>query len=213
MKKECNIVHDIMPLYLEGMVSEDTASFVNEHLKNCPECSTELEGLKNTSDIDPVSVETNQQSSEALPLKAIKKKFRTRRIVTIVAAVLITVVMICVFLNLRHVEIDYGTSKIYSQQDMDAAIKIIKDEFYTWDGCKLYSISYTDDSLCQRELEYCNTLAKEGVTYTECIVFRTYFRSPIFGGDGWNENHKYNYSWYLGRIKDGEWVLLTCGVP
>ena len=38
MKNECNIVRDILPLYLEDMVSEDTANFIKEHLKDCPEC-------------------------------------------------------------------------------------------------------------------------------------------------------------------------------
>lgn len=30
MKNECNIVRDILPLYLEDMVSEDTANFIKE---------------------------------------------------------------------------------------------------------------------------------------------------------------------------------------
>ena len=38
MKNECSIVQDILPLYVEDMVSEDTAGFVKEHLRGCPEC-------------------------------------------------------------------------------------------------------------------------------------------------------------------------------
>ena len=33
MKNECNIVRDILPLYVEDMVSEETAKFVKEHLE------------------------------------------------------------------------------------------------------------------------------------------------------------------------------------
>ena len=33
MKNECSIVQDILPLYVEDMVSEDTAGFVKEHLR------------------------------------------------------------------------------------------------------------------------------------------------------------------------------------
>ena len=39
MKNECSIVQDILPLYVEEMVSDDTVSFVREHLKDCPEMS------------------------------------------------------------------------------------------------------------------------------------------------------------------------------
>ena len=34
-------------------------------------------------------------------------------------------------------EIDYGKSELYSKEDMDAAIEIIKAEFSTWKGRNL----------------------------------------------------------------------------
>lgn len=40
--QECNIVRDILPLYVEDIVSEDTKQFVEEHLSSCEECRTEL---------------------------------------------------------------------------------------------------------------------------------------------------------------------------
>ncbi len=42
MKNECCIVQDLLPLYQENMVSEETALFVWEHLENCPECGAHL---------------------------------------------------------------------------------------------------------------------------------------------------------------------------
>ena len=119
----------------------------------------------------------------------------------------------CTFVHFKPTSIEYGTSELYSQQDMDSAIEIITNEFGSWDGCKLYSINYTDDNLCQRELKYCNTLANEGVAYDECIVFRIQFRSPVFGGGAWNANFRYEWSWYLARTEGGEWELLTWGAP
>ena len=38
MKNECNIVRDILPLYVEDMVSEETEKFVKEHLAECKNC-------------------------------------------------------------------------------------------------------------------------------------------------------------------------------
>lgn len=38
MKNECSIVRDLLPLYAEGMLSEDSAAFVKEHLDTCEEC-------------------------------------------------------------------------------------------------------------------------------------------------------------------------------
>ena len=102
---------------------------------------------------------------------------------------------------------------MYSRQDMNEALKLVKDKSYSWNGCKLYSINYAGDEYCKRELDYCNTLAPEGMTYTECIVFRMRFRSPIFGGGAWNVNSEYDWSWYLARSEGGDWYLLTWGMP
>ena len=96
---------------------------------------------------------------------------------------------------------------------MDAAIALIEDEFYSWESCRLYSISYTSDEYCENDIGYVNTLADSGVVYTDCIVFRMRFRSPIMGGGGWNANFEYDWSWYLARTQDGEWELLTWGAP
>jgi hypothetical protein len=142
-----------------------------------------------------------------------EKKAKKKRLLTIAASVILTVILIFTCINLWPASIDYGTSDIYSKEDMEAAIALIKDEFYSWEGCKLYSIYYTDDSFCQKELDYVNTLADDGVIYTECIVFRTHFRSPIFGGGAWNANSDYDWSWYLARTDSGDWDLLTWGAP
>lgn len=35
----CNVIQDILPLYLDNAVSEDTAKMVEEHLHTCKECT------------------------------------------------------------------------------------------------------------------------------------------------------------------------------
>ena len=73
---------------------------------------------------------------------------------------------------------------------------------------------YTANDLYEslKNLDYVNDLAPEGVVFSECIVFDTEFRSPIFGGGAWNPNRIYEWSWYLGRTEGGNWQLLTWGV-
>ncbi len=34
----CNIIKDILPLYVDGVVSDDTKEIVEEHLEHCEEC-------------------------------------------------------------------------------------------------------------------------------------------------------------------------------
>ena len=207
MDKQCEIVQDLLPLYVDGACSESSVAMVKEHLESCPECKTLYDKL--CSDTGEGTLKAEMVGVVAKREKKVKKK----RLLTIVVSVVLTIVLIFTVINLWPASIDYGSSEIYSREDMDDAIKLIKDQFYSWEGCKLYSIYYTDDSFCQREIEYVNTLADDGVTYTECIVFRTRFRSPVFGGGAWNANFEYDWSWYLARTEGGEWDLLTWGMP
>ena len=76
-------------------------------------------------------------------------------------------------------EVDYGESEVYSQEDMDAAIAVIMAEFGGWEGCTMRSISFTDDVLCEEDLDYVNELREEGAPeFTQAIVFSSNFHSP-----------------------------------
>lgn len=71
MKSNCNIIRDILPLYIEDMASVDTVSFVEEHLAICEECRAELEQMKN-----PKELENKSENIEAKhAIKTIKKKW------------------------------------------------------------------------------------------------------------------------------------------
>ena len=66
---------------------------------------------------------------------------------------------------------DYGTSDLYTQEDMDAAIEQIRAEFDTWEGCELHSIRYAGDECMNEEnLAWMNELKEgqsvEGAEYT-----------------------------------------------
>lgn len=95
MKNECNIIKDILPLYLENMVSDDTRKFVDEHLSQCPECKKELE----LSKID-ISIEEHSQD-ENIPsqaMKKIKREIKKKRVVTgILSAAISAIVVILLF--------------------------------------------------------------------------------------------------------------------
>ena len=91
MKNECSIIRDILPLYVENMVSEDTAEFVKGHLESCPVCRAELEKLR-----EPVEVQTEPQPDmDAAPLKRLKKALLMKKVQTILctAAVLLALML------------------------------------------------------------------------------------------------------------------------
>lgn len=92
MKNECSIVCDLLPLYAEDMVSEDTAEFVKEHLGNCHTCRAELEKLRKP--VQPVAAQ-HVPDIDAEPLKRLKKALLMEKVQAILctAAVLLALML------------------------------------------------------------------------------------------------------------------------
>lgn len=76
MKNECCFVKDVLPLYEEKLLSDETADFVRRHLSECPDCRAELEQLENTA--VPIKDDTNIAF-----LKKVKKRLFTKKIQTV----------------------------------------------------------------------------------------------------------------------------------
>lgn len=76
MKTECSIVRDLLPLYLEDMVSPETAQYVAAHLANCEECRGELDSLK---EVSPEEILENQDSAAPFQkfMKRINRQFHS----------------------------------------------------------------------------------------------------------------------------------------
>lgn len=101
MRNMCNIIRDMLPLYVEGIASADTVSFVEEHLRDCAECRAELDGMKTPNDVEKAA--SDIQNSSAMPLKTFKRKWQRKRAVLICSTVIATiVVMCCVLFAVEH---------------------------------------------------------------------------------------------------------------
>lgn len=95
MKNECSIVRDLLPLYAEHMLSDDTTMFVCDHLKQCPACTAAYEELKKAApSVD--DEDTTRREAEKNALIAVKKKVRSRSrtVAVILAACLAALVLL-----------------------------------------------------------------------------------------------------------------------
>lgn len=91
MKKiSCDIIKDVLPLYLDGIVSEDTKEMVEEHLSSCDSCRKEAELLKQNLVLPSMQ---NIQLSEVRVLKKLKSKFRKKNTIIFVSSVIIIILL------------------------------------------------------------------------------------------------------------------------
>ena len=45
MKISCDVIRDLLPLYVEDMLSNDSKNIVDEHIEQCESCGDELKKL------------------------------------------------------------------------------------------------------------------------------------------------------------------------
>lgn len=122
-----------------------------------------------------------------------------------------------------EVAIDLGSSSLYTQEELNTAILLIRDKFAVFTGCELHSIRYAgDDANNEENLEWLNSLREVrsnippedvGKQYVQVAVFLSSFHSPVEDGDyAWNQDMEYtDYQWWLGRLEDGRWEIASWG--
>ena len=52
MRNECNIINELLPLYVENMVCEDTIYFIEEHISTCEKCRNKLKSMESLNMLD-----------------------------------------------------------------------------------------------------------------------------------------------------------------
>ena len=122
----CNIMKDLLPLYKENLLSDESKILVEDHLRTCPEC----EGLLK----DEIQIERKESKPLDFVEKRIKKETRyfTLAIIALLGSILIFIIS---YLNTpRHIEYEKGLYKVYRS-----------DEIYTVEfNDKVSGIDYTD---------------------------------------------------------------------
>ena len=93
MKTECSVVRDLLPLYVEDMVSPETAQYVKSHLDECPECQSEYESLKEGAELVAIEKKPMSEVTEAKPFKTIMKRLN-RQFYSVAYAALIFLIFL-----------------------------------------------------------------------------------------------------------------------
>ena len=98
MANKCNIIQDILPLYAENMISDDTRQFVDEHLNQCQKCKQELEQIQLNI---PLAEKHQDINSPDTLLKKIGLDIKKKRVFTgVLSATISAIILILSFAHL-----------------------------------------------------------------------------------------------------------------
>ena len=92
MNENCNVVKDLLPLYEDGVCSDESKELVETHLETCEECRNELKKMKECPEIEAKDVDTGKA------IKKAKKKIGKQKKKAVIRAVAISLVL-CIFVG------------------------------------------------------------------------------------------------------------------
>ena len=129
-KRDCKIVQDLLPNYIEKLTNEETNIFIEEHLKECDECKKILENMKKD-----IKIDAKVDKREVNYFKKYSKKLKILRRV-----LLLIIVVVAIVIGRRLLILTSLTNKAYGLRDSN------KDNYYA----KLYN--YREGNLQTTEI-------------------------------------------------------------
>ena len=79
-KKDCKIVQDLLPNYIDNLTTKESNEFIENHIKECEDCKTVLENMKKDLKID-----NNQKEKKIINfIKKYNKKMRILKLILLV---------------------------------------------------------------------------------------------------------------------------------
>ena len=91
MKTSCKIIEDLLPMYHDGICSDESAVLIEEHLRECPNCSQILASLRGEIELEAMHPGNDLKPLEEIQQQIRREKKRFGRRNALIAAVLVIV--------------------------------------------------------------------------------------------------------------------------
>lgn len=100
MKYNCNVICDLLPLYVDKIASEDTNHLVEAHLEECSDCKKRYEEMKNIFPAETFAEDSNAKAAkETEKVTSYAKRIKRRRWTIIAVVALLFVILFSSFLS------------------------------------------------------------------------------------------------------------------
>ncbi len=96
MNQNCDIIRDLMPLYLDRVCSDQSSRIVEEHLNECPACKNMFLRMKN----EELETAVIEEKEEVLKRQAGYFKRKSALAGAVIAGIFMIPVLVCLIVNL-----------------------------------------------------------------------------------------------------------------
>ena len=88
MKYECEVIRDLLPLYMENVCSLQSKKVIEEHLNECADCQNYLDTLKEAEVVEDHCYDREKESRKERFIKYMNRKIKLKWIITLAVTIL-----------------------------------------------------------------------------------------------------------------------------
>ena len=198
MKNKCNVARDLMPLVIDGVASEESQQYVDEHIAECTECALTYGAMR-------VELPRANQEKERAEMEKAAKKLRRKHVLRGIAG---TLAGILTFLTCY-----LGIPELLAQYDE----KQFKEKYVCENGdLKLealyYDVSRGESQNARVQVDIHSFPSGDPYFHIEtepvvvndgmgiCVWYRAVYDTSDSKWSGTGFMH------WIGQIQEGEWV-------
>ena len=223
MKNDCSIVKDLIPLYAEDLVSEDTKEFICEHCKSCEKCRRLLEALAKKTNEQEITDSQKEKVWSEIASKERKKQKKKYLTFLLASVILVTLVVLgFIFLPKYLQEIYYEnqttqydftyteltlTKTDFTEDDIHAASEAVTRFFEeNSDNCKLLHLAYDERKTTDDNKAVYNPAHAEAIVFVGDYYL---FEDPAAGS---GSRFRTDWRWFVKKDSSGEWKIIDNGL-
>ena len=88
---KCEVIRDLLPLYIDGVCSDESKELIEEHIKECEKCQSYLSSLKESSNIENEYYDKESEERKKNFIVNMKKEINRKKIVTALITICVLV--------------------------------------------------------------------------------------------------------------------------
>lgn len=92
----CEVIRDLLPLYVDDACSEETRRIIDEHTQTCPDCANMLKELQSHE----IEEDLREEKNEVIRYQARRFKRRSTAVGSVIAGLFMIPILVCLIVNL-----------------------------------------------------------------------------------------------------------------
>jgi len=92
MKITCEVINDLLPLYIDDLCSNDSKVAINVHIKTCEVCKSELQAMQLS-----ITANTREQNlNDAAVVKMLSKEWKKNKWKSLLKGIVYTLIVVAI---------------------------------------------------------------------------------------------------------------------